>query len=251
MEVSDIIENSLKFPMDNLKPLGIYIGLYFLIGILVVFSLLSLVSMAIVSPSMIIVSVILLIIALIVYFIICGYQIEVIRTGVNHENLVPSIQFKETFILGIKAFIVAFIYMLIPLIILLILFFATAGISSLTSITYTSTEAVFTGFGLLIGAGIVLFIIFSFFQFMANGRLAETDSLGYALNIPEACKDISRIGVGKVIITVLVLSIILIAVNGILHLIPFIGSIVSIVVTPYLIFTLNRGNGLLYADVKE
>ena len=37
MEISDIIENSLKFPMDNLKPLGIYIGLYLLIAILVIF----------------------------------------------------------------------------------------------------------------------------------------------------------------------------------------------------------------------
>ena len=52
-------------------------------------------------------------------------------------------------------------------------------------------------------------------------------------------------------VTVLVLVIILIAVSGILHMIPFVGSVISIVVTPYLIFTLNRGNGLLYADVKE
>ena len=251
MEISDIIENSLKFPMDNLKPLGIYIGLYLLIAILVIFSIVGLISAVIISPSMVIVSVILLILALIVYFIIGGYQVEVIKTGVNHENIVPSIQFKETFILGIKAFIVAFIYMLIPIIIMSILFIATAGLSSLTSLTSTNPDVVLTGLGILIPIGIILFIIFSFIHFMANGRLAETDSLGYALNIPEAVRDISRIGVGKVIVTVLVLAIILIAVSGILHMIPFVGSVISIIVTPYLIFTLNRGNGLLYADVKE
>lgn len=250
MEISDIIENSLKFPMDNLTSLGIYIGLYLLIGILVIFSIFALISTVVISPSMVIVSAILLILALIVYFVIGGYQVEIIKTGVNHENIVPSIQFKETFILGIKAFIVAFIYMLIPLIIMSILFFATAGLSSLTSLTH-SADVALAGFGILIPIGIILFIIFSFFHFMANGRLAETDSLGYALNIPEAVRDISRIGVSKVIVTVLVLVIILVAVSGILHLIPIIGSIISIIVTPYLIFTLNRGNGLLYADVKE
>ena len=98
----------------------------------------------------------------------------------------------------------------------------------------------------------VLFLIFMFIQTMGESRLANTGSLGDALNIPEAFKDIGRIGWGKVIAVVilifLVTAVINIIISGLNSYISGIG-IISIVVTPYLMFFAARATGLLYSDI--
>lgn len=62
----------------------------------------------------------------------------------------------------------------------------------------------------------VLFLIFAFIHAMAESRLAKSDSLGDALNIPEAFKDIGRICHGKVIAVVILIFIIIAIINGII-----------------------------------
>ena len=83
-------------------------------------------------------------------------------------------------------------------------------------------------------------------------NIANTDSLGDALNIPEAFKDIGRIGWGKVIAVVFLIFIIIAIINSVIsglnYYIPGI-SIISIVVTPYLTFFASRATGLLYSDI--
>jgi len=103
-----------------------------------------------------------------------------------------------------------------------------------------------------IAVAVVLFVIFSFLQTMAEARLANTDSLGEALNVFEAAKDITRIGVGKVIALVLLVIIIICVIEMILSAIysyvPLL-SILSIIVSPYLVFFAQRAVGLLYSDI--
>ena len=99
---------------------------------------------------------------------------------------------------------------------------------------------------------LVVFVIFSFFHTMAQARLANTDSLFEALNVFEAAKDITRIGVTKVIILILLVIIIISVIEAILSAIfsyvPLL-SILSIIITPYLIFFAQRAIGLLYSDI--
>ena len=87
---------------------------------------------------------------------------------------------------------------------------------------------------------------------MAEARLANTDSLGEALNVPEAFKDIGRIGWGKVIAVLFLVFIIIAVINSVIsglnYYIPGI-SIVSIILTPYLVFFASRATGLLYSDI--
>ena len=87
---------------------------------------------------------------------------------------------------------------------------------------------------------------------MGDARLANTDSLGEALNIVEAFKDITRIGVGKVIAVILLSCIIIAVINGVLGIlygrVPFL-SFLSIIVAPYLMFFTHRATGLLYSDI--
>ncbi|MDO5861076.1 DUF4013 domain-containing protein, partial [Methanobrevibacter sp.] len=99
---------------------------------------------------------------------------------------------------------------------------------------------------------VVLFVIFSFLQTIAGARLANTGSLTEALNIFESAKDIRRIGVGKVIILILLVIVIVTVIEMLLSFIfshvPIL-SILSIIITPYLIFFAQRAVGLLYSDI--
>ncbi|MDO5815092.1 MAG: DUF4013 domain-containing protein, partial [Methanobrevibacter sp.] len=99
---------------------------------------------------------------------------------------------------------------------------------------------------------IILFIVFALANFMAKCRLAKSDNLGDALAIGEAIGDISRVGLGKIIATVLVLIIILIVVSVIIAWISglnnTIGSILLGIFSVYFLFFYNRAIGLLYSN---
>ena len=275
MEITEIIKESFIFPANNLKALAIYIAITFVMGILVaggIFSALGIQNSALYG----ILSFILFIIAVLVGFILSGYEIDIIKTGIDLEDLAPDFDWKADLIRGIKAIIVAIVYFIIPAIITLIVAFITNvpgnfvnvvqyvnqtavnanGTVVANSVLEMVPDSVMSGLvgsisiTLLVAA--VLFIIFSFIQVMANSRLANTDSLGEALNIPEAVKDISRIGVGKVIATLILVFIISLVIGAILSAVyqqvPQL-SILNIIVTPYLMFFTNRATGLLYSDI--
>lgn len=275
MEITEIIKESFIFPANNLKALAIYIAITFVMGILIaggIFSALGIQNSALYG----ILSFILFIIAVLVGFILSGYEIDIIKTGIDLEDLAPDFDWKADLIRGIKAIIVAIVYFIIPAIITLIVAFITNvpgnfvnvvqyvnqtavnanGTVVANSVLEMVPDSVMSGLvgsisiTLLVAA--VLFIIFSFIQVMANSRLANTDSLGEALNIPEAVKDISRIGVGKVLATLILVFIVSLVIGAILSAVyqqvPQL-SILNIIVTPYLMFFTNRATGLLYSDI--
>jgi hypothetical protein len=110
----------------------------------------------------------------------------------------------------------------------------------------------FISLAITISLGLIIFLIFSFFQAMGEARLANTGSLKEALNIYKAAKDISRIGVGKVIILSILIFVIVAIIEIVLtvifdHLIVL--SILTIVITPYLALFGQRALGLLYSDI--
>jgi hypothetical protein len=88
---------------------------------------------------------------------------------------------------------------------------------------------------------------------MATCRLAKYDSLGEALAIGEAIGDISKVGMLKVLLTVIAVFLIGFIVIFILLMIqnyqPVIGGILLGIFGVYYIFFYNRAIGLLYSDV--
>ena len=275
MEITEIIKESFIFPANNLKALAIYIAITFVMGILVaggIFSALGIQNSALYG----ILSFILFIIAVLVGFILSGYEIDIIKTGIDLEDLAPDFDWKADLIRGIKAIIVAIVYFIIPAIITLIVAFITNVPGNIVNVTQYINQTAVNANGTVVANSLlemvpdsvmsglvgsisitllvaaVLFIIFSFIQVMANSRLANTDSLGEALNIPEAVKDISRIGVGKVIATLILVFIVSLVIGAILSAVyqqvPQL-SILNIIVTPYLMFFTNRATGLLYSDI--
>ncbi len=275
MEIMEIIKEAFMFPVNNLKALAIYIVVTFVMGILTAGSLFSLIGIGN-SALYGVLSAILFILALVVGIILSGYEIDIIKTGIDFNEEAPDIDWKADLIRGIKAVVVAIVYFIIPAIITLIVAFITNVPGNVSNVLQYVNQAAATSNGTVVAGsalqtvpnsvvsglvgslsitllvGFVLFIIFTFVQVMANSRLANTDSLGEALNVPEAFKDISRIGFGKVIATIILVIIVIAIISAILSAIyqqvPQL-SILNIVVTPFFMFFANRATGLLYSDI--
>lgn len=275
MEIMEIIKEAMVFPSKDIVKLAVYIALSVVSLLLGAFGIIYL-AIGVASQSFwIIIGVIAFIAALILGFITTGYIVSIIRSGIEHEESAPQFMWKENLVTGIKFVVLNIVYFIIPGIVVLILGWVTNlfGMASImfTRMMYASMAApanatvtiadvvpqsMIISFGnSLIIVGIVafiLFVIFGFLEIMGQCRLAKTDSLGYAVNIPEAFRDIGRIGFGKVIgLTVLIFVIILVINCIISGLNAYIAgfSILSIIVTPYLSFFAARASGLLYSDI--
>lgn len=274
MEIIDIIKEAFIFPSNNLEKLAIYIVLTFVMGMLLVGGIFSFVFSS-QSGAFLILGLILCIVALVLALIVGGYQLSIMKSGMDQDEDAPAFDWKNNVINGIKLIVLSIVYFIIPAIIVAIValltnipgnvmqiiqeYFtsinATAAVNSTASAVapVSSVSWAALGTSLAITAiAIILFIIFAFIQIMGQARLAKTGSLGNALNIIEAAKDIPRIGVGKVIAVVLLVVIVIVVVQGILGYvygqIPQL-VIISIIVTPYLKFFTQRAYGLLYSDI--
>lgn len=277
MEILDIIKESFIFPSKNLEKLAIYIVLMFVMGLLIgggiVLAVLSIDNEMILA----VVGFILFIIGIILSFIIAGYQLGILKSGIDQVDEAPSFDWKNDLINGIKVLVVNIVYFIIPAIIVAIIalivdvpgnianvaqeaVFTPANATAMANSTGIATQAISDAAmtGLLTSLAItgiialIVFIIFAFLATMGESRLANTGSLGEALNIPEAYRDLTRIGVGKVIAVILLTVIVVAVIEAILGYIygqiPQL-SILSVIVTPYFAFFTQRATGLLYSDI--
>lgn len=271
----EIIKEAMIFPSTDLAKLAIYIVLAIVAGLLVTFGFI-LFGVGLANNSLVfILGLILFVVGLIVGFIIMGYQISIIKSGIERDEKVPEFNWKGNLITGIKYLVVNIVYFIIPAIVILIVAWATnlfgiaytvvnkmmmASMSAPANATVAVADAVPQTILLTFGSalmitGIVAFIfllIFAFIQTMGKSRLAKTDSIGEAVNIPEAFRDIGRIGYGKVIVVVILIFVIIAVINAIINgLNGYINGIgiLSIIVTPYMVFFAARATGLLYSDI--
>lgn len=243
MNLSEIIKDALAYPTMHITALLIYLVLGFLVGlVLVLTGTGGFVSGAFNFEAGIIVGIIGIIIVICLYLLMLGFSLDVIKLGIDRSANAPVIDFTKQVSNGFKYIIVSIVYFIIPTII-------------------TAILGIILQNWIAIAIGVIFFIIFAFALAMAECRLAETDDLGYALNIMGSFADMSEIGVGKVIITLIVssllgtilifilniiISIILVSIN-IQSFTSTIIPIYSSVVDAWLLFYLNRVMGLLYS----
>ena len=274
MDLTELIKEAFVFPSNNFKQLAIYIVFSFIATLFTFGGVFSLVGIAF-SGAFAIVSVIFVIIAILVAFILTGYQIALIKSGIEHDELAPEFDYKENIIIGVKAVIVKIVYFIIPAIITIIVALLTGltqnfveafqsaatnatNTAMASNVTYASSipanvsAALYGSITVTALVAIIVFIIFELIAMMGHARLANTESLGEALNISEAFKDMGRIGYGNVIATVVIVCLVTVIINliltGLNMVIPFI-SILSVIITPYLIFFAYRAIGSLYSEI--
>lgn len=237
MGIGDIIGDAIAYPFSNLKALVLYAILGIIAGIIGGAALISIAasfsSKGIAGFAFSGLSIVGIIVLILVIFLIEGYALDIIKFGIERRTDSPGIDFGRQVSNAIKLIIVSVVYYIIPAIIIFVL-------------------GLFLRDWILTIISIILIIIFALANFMAKCRLAKTDDLGDALAIGEAIGDISRVGFGKIIATVLVIFIILVIIAFIIGLISnanaTIGNILLGIFSVYFVFFYNRAIGLLYSD---
>lgn len=235
MELNDIIMDSLTFPLNNIQSLVIYLVLGFILAIVAILTGVSAVFAGANSDAGLVALIIGLVLCVLITFVIDGYVLDIVKSGINRNNNGPSIDPIRQLIVGVKLFIVQIVYLIIPILITIVL------------------GLIFRSWIVSIIA-LILFIIFGLALTMGECRLAKTEDLGYALNITEAIEDIKRIGIVKVALTVIAVAIISFVILFVLDVIfgiisQDLASIVTSIVSIYLLFFGNRATGLLYSDL--
>ena len=236
MDMGEILRNSLLYPLQNIKALVIFIVLGVIAGIsggttTIDFILDFLgINNIIANESGILGMLLFIIISL----LIVGYMLDVVKWSIYRRSDSPGIDIKRQFSNALKFLVVEIVYLFVPFVVFIILsIFLARWIVSLI--------------------GIVLFIIFALAELMARCRLAKNDSLGEALAINEAMGDIFKIGLIKIIFTVVLAFImafvLFIVSDSISDYNSVIGGIVLGVLSVYIIFFYNRATGLLYSNI--
>ena len=162
-----------------------------------------------------------------------GYGLDIVKFGIERRADGPGIDFGRQVSNAVKLLIVSIVYYVVPAVIIFILgLFLRDWIMTIISL--------------------ILVILFALANFMAKCRLAKSDSLGEALAIGEAIGDISRVGLGKLLATVIlvvIIAVIIVVLIGIIGSISdIVGDILFGIFLVYLVFFYNRAIGLLYSD---
>ena len=235
MNISEILSDALVYPINNIKALLIYVVLGIIAGIAVGGTLLGFVAGAKLQNGAIsIVGIFGLLISIVLVLLITGYELDIVKYGINRDPGAPGIDIVRQVVNAIKLIIVEFVYYIIPILIAVLIgvLFGNGIISTLIAI--------------------IICIIFSLALFMAVCRLAKTDDLGDALAVGEAIGDISRVGLINILLLSIILVVIAFVAMFIISLIAqassTIGSILLGIFSVYFSFAGFRAIGLLYSN---
>ena len=276
MKMTEIIKDAFLFPTKHSGRYAIYLLLTSL-AVLFTFGGILTYAFGIINSVNYLTGGIYVIIALLIACIIAGYHINVIKSGINLEDKVPVFKLYEDFMTGFDNLVVLLFYFLIPAIIVILVGYDTKLFANIIAVgqeiilqifnVYIMGESVniavnaishalnnFLGsLVITITAAFFLFIIFSFLQSLGEARLANTGSLKEALNIFESAKDIKKIGIFKVILSLALVSVIIGGIELVITIIfnhnPFLESTFIILITPYFVLVTKRAIGLLYSNI--
>lgn len=236
MDISEIITDALVYPVHNIKALIIYIILGIVAGVAGIATLVS-IAAACLSDSPIAIgltAIIGLLICIILLLLVDGYTLDIVKYGINRRADGPEIDVARQVSNAAKLIIVGIVYYLIPVIIAWLLSFLLGN-------------GILTVFIIF-----VLYVVFALAEFMAKCRLAKTDELSSALAVGEAIGDISKVGILRLIVTIIVILVVTLIAFVLAALIAsyseIAGGIVFGILSVYTIFFSNRAIGLLYSD---
>ena len=186
-------------------------------------------------------------------FIVLGYLVKIYKGG----DIAPELEgYGEMFINGIIFFIIQFVYVFIPIILMIAgVFFAGTGVLAL--LAGSEGEAAVAGVAigaasgmtglLLILVGIVLAIIFGLIAVIAGIRFAKTERFGEGFNFGEILATVKKVGLGHYILSYIVFLLVGFIIALILGLIPFIGWLLTLVIIPPLILLQGKFFENLYS----
>ena len=236
MSISEMFSDALAYPFNNIKALLLYVVLGIIVALLggatIVDFAVAFTTKGVGGAALAGLGIVGVILFVLVVFLVEGYALDIIKYGIERRSDGPGIDFGRQVSNAIKLVVVSIVYYIVPAIITLIL-------------------SLFLRDWLIAVIGVILFIVFALANFMAKCRLAKTDNLGDALAIGEAIGDISRVGIGNLLITVIVVFVILMIISFIVAIFmglnQYLGGIILGFAGVHFVFFYNRVIGLLYS----
>ena len=185
----------------------------------------------------------------IVNWIVIGYAARVLRESPGTEAPPKLEKYGDMFVDGAKVTFASLIYMLIPIILI------ATGASSLFA-GMLSFQGEFAAPSVMLGGtgvvlllvGILLGIILLFLLAAGMAHMLKTGKFGKAFAFGEVLGIIRRIGWGKYIAWIIVLVVISLIIGGAAGLIPYVGWVISAIISPILSVFVFRSLGLLYNE---
>lgn len=276
MNITEIIKDAFLFPSKNMERFAVYLVLSVLMTVFILGGTLVY-PWGFFNVDNYAIGGIYLVIALVIGFFISGYHLKVIKSGIELDDEVPVFELGENFLGGFEITIISVFYFIIQAFIIAVAVLATNVFGNAIATVQQIRLQIFNVFfmvnsadiavdaisnavfnfiislAITIAVALIVFLIFSILQSASQARLANTDSLKYALDIFEALKDIKRIGIVKVLLLVL-LVLVIIAVMGVIFIIlfnylPLAVSVIYIILVPYIALAIQRLIGLAYSDI--
>jgi hypothetical protein len=211
------------------------------------------------APAMLIpVILIAIILAIVLALPLLGYTVRIYRG----EKPAPEVNnWGSLFADGLKLFVVLLIYA-IPVLILVIALLGSvimAMMPYLPQLMDKSQPMILpeTMMGLIGAAifGVVIIILVALIIWLIEAtavvRFSRTNSIGEAFNFGEIFSRIGEIGVGSYIVALIIQAIIVFVILFILELIPYIGFILVLIVTPVIMLFQARYLSLLFDSAGE
>ena len=180
-----------------------------------------------------------------VNWIVLGYAARVLREAPTSEAPPKLEKYSNLFVDGARVSIASLIYMIVPLILIV------AGAVSMGAGFFGSeaTGLMLGGLGIvLLLVGILLAFVFLIFLGVGIAHMVKTEKFGKAFAFGEILNIIRRIGWGKYLSWAIVTIIIAIVISGLSGIVPYVGWLLSAIISPFLSVFIFRSLGDLYND---
>jgi len=180
----------------------------------------------------------------IVNLIVLGYMTRVAKETPMSLEPPPLRDYGDMFIQGLKVAIAVFLYMLVPVIIIVL----GAGTFIFGAFGMEMFPLAFgaLGVGLFI-VGIILAFAIAIIMAMAIVHMVKNNSFGKAFAVGEILGIIGKIGWGKYILWLIIMFVIAVIV-GAIGSIPAIGWIISLIIAPIFGVFVWRSAALIYSE---
>lgn len=188
------------------------------------------------------------IVAILLASFYAGYQVRILRG----ETPLPAVSgFGRLFADGIRYIVIQFIYA-IPVIIILAVTIGSTIMAAVSAGPNFEDWLPILGTVLL---GILIAVIVGFiiglFAIFGLVRFARTGSMGEAFHLGAITAAIGRIGWGSYILALFIIAVIVVIVQVVLGIIPYIGWLLQLIVTPFITIFYSRYIALLYDSAGE